>query len=131
MSQRRKNTYLFTDTAVLLCIIFLVCFVSTPSISNISGRYSVSGKISGVSGRKAYLTDDFTLNEIFNDIENTLTVNRNIQSFQNVILRIFNIVFPFAGFCLFVCYFGHFNRKKRQQKHILATSIGGHAPPID
>lgn len=125
----RKRMPVYTNMAVLLCALFLVYFVSDPFLSNRSSGFSTTlGKLKDYTNQGCYISE-FSGNEFYCGTELTLTTNRNMQGFQNILHRFFYILFPFAGFCLLVCCYGHFNRKKSQQKHILATSFGGHAPP--
>ena len=135
---RRRWASFTMNMASLLCVIFFISIVATPSFYGNSGNYELRTKLPINNSRntiliiqegKTYFIEENSISELLSDLERSFIASRSIQNFQHLILRFLNILLPFAGFCVLVCCFGYFNRKKVRPKSIMALSMGGHAPP--
>lgn len=78
--------------------------------------------------RVKYLTA-YIRNEILNDIEANLTITQIFRDYKTVIVKIFNIFLPLTSYGVFAYCLGYFILRRKQLISIMATFIGGHAPP--
>ncbi|MFT4143522.1 MAG: hypothetical protein QM644_03625 [Mobilitalea sp.] len=78
--------------------------------------------------RLKYLTA-YIRNEILSDIEANLTLTQVFRDYKTVIQKIFNIFLPLITYGVFAYCLGYFILRRKHQISIMATYIGGHAPP--
>lgn len=78
--------------------------------------------------RIKYLTN-YIRNEILSDIEANLTITQIFKDYRTVIVKIFNIFLPLITYGVFAYCLGYFILRRKQLISIMATFIGGHAPP--
>ncbi len=78
--------------------------------------------------RIKYLTTNIR-NEILSDIEANLTITQIFRDYKTVIVKIFNIFLPLITYGVFAYCLGYFILRRKQLISIMATFIGGHAPP--
>ena len=140
MKLGRIYARMFTITARCMCAIFFLCLLATSFTGTWNSRYGsvsiprVRSNLTEVqssvmqAGKTSFFTE-FNGNEILSDLEYKLTVNRNIQNLQNNMLRIFNLIIPFMGLGVLLYYYGYVIKKKKKIIPVMATSLGGHAPP--
>lgn len=133
-----QRTRYFQSKSILLflCIVFLVSLIAAPAAYQRIGRMNPSGTVSSgavsppiLQESKSYLISETPANEFLNDLRISLISNRSVQNFQNIIIRVLNILLPFVAFRVLIYCFGYFNRRRFRHKSIMAISIGGHAPP--
>ncbi len=78
--------------------------------------------------RIKYLTN-YIRNEILSDIEANLTITQIFRDYKTVIVKIFNIFLPLITYGVFAYCLGYFILRRKHLISIMATFIGGHAPP--
>lgn len=130
MNLYRKSTNTFLRVSYLLSAVFLLQLIVTP-ISYTQGL-NIAPKQSNPFRQHAqvFIISDFTGNEILTDVETNHFISRNLRDFQRLLNRILNTLsLPFVSFGILLCYFLPSFRKPEQNIPVLATSMGGHAPP--
>ncbi len=125
-----------TDLAGMLCAALIISIFGAPSlhinsVQRVNNTPRTTARPGPMALRESSINfiEETSMSEILGEIERSYITNRYIRRFQSTVLRILNILLPFAEFCVLVYCFGYFNRKKYRQESVMALSMGGHAPP--
>ncbi|HHV09579.1 MAG TPA: hypothetical protein GXX75_04765 [Clostridiales bacterium] len=124
--------------AVLISVVFTVSFITSPSVTGLNEHrvsYTASPK-SLVHAQKplsrtgrSHFISEFSGNEMLKSVETHLIINRNIQNLPNMIYKVNPFLLLLIGLGVFTYRFGYVIRKKQQDRSILSSFLGGHAPP--
>lgn len=136
MSPNIKKTKWIYRVIPLYIVAILLCLAITPSENTYAKNYTTKSILMGTIVKELPSWQTVRIysivgagNETFNEIETYLTISKSFRDFKSTIYRIFNILLTTIEFGVFIYCLGYFIKKKKQHIPIMATSIGGHAPP--
>lgn len=137
MNRIRKYTGRPFAFLLTVCIIFLLFAVVVPSGKNNSPRISAVSRINRIADirdttqrvGKTYFLTPLSGNEIISEIEVNLLTHRQVKDYRGFNFRFNKLLLPIVSLGVLVLCFGYVINKKDQDKSILATFLGGHAPP--
>ncbi len=128
-----KRMRSFTGMQLLISVLFVLQIALLPlAYSNTASPAdrSVGNPLSGY--QEAYIMNDIAVNEILNIISINRIMNKYSGDVQRLIGRLFEVLItPVVILGLLLAYTVTYYKVLRQQKSILSTSLGGHAPPAE
>lgn len=123
----------------LISAAFLFCFIVTPSVySRPDGNLSGSGgvgkdliRIPSKNDTTAFISTVFIKSELLSDIEINYVIHNSFKLVRNLPgTGLYALAFSLISYCIIVSYMKCYIRKSDQQVPLLASSMGGHAPPV-
>ena len=131
LSYKRMKSY--TGMQLMLSVLLVLQIALSPlAYSNTSSpaERSAGGPISRY--QKAYIINDIAVNEILNIISINRIMNKYSGDVQRMIGRLHDVwMAPVVMLGILLAYTVPYCKGLRQQKSILSTSLGGHAPPAE
>lgn len=138
MDLQRKRRWQPCYAFLLISLMFYMPIVTALDIlPDYSGSTAVTAAseavrgipIPGKNNTKTYFITNITGNEAIKELETNLTLERLSWKVRGPVLRFFKLMLMFSGFAILILSTLHVVRKNRQNKSILSTLLGGHAPP--
>jgi hypothetical protein len=123
----------FTGVQLFLSVLFVLQIAFSPlAYSNVVGSAERSSGSPVSRYQEAYLINDIAVNEILNIININRIMNKYSGDAQRIIGRLHEIwMAPVVMLGILLAYTVTYFKVLRQRKSILATSLGGHAPPAE
>jgi hypothetical protein len=139
MNIYHKNDWKHLNYILALIIISQMFTAVSPAASSqysvVSYAYGRAGAVRNLplpvnNGGRLYYLAPFTGNEPIVEIEMYQFFGRNSLGYGGFTLRFLNNLLSGIGLGVLILCFGYVINKKEQLKSILATKLGGHAPPL-
>jgi hypothetical protein len=129
----KKRMKSFVRLQVLLSVLFVVQLAMSPLAYSklISPEDRTAG---GPLSRyqEVYIINDVALNEVLNIINLNRIISKNSKDVQRLVSRFQEVwMAPVVLLGILLIYTATHFQVLRQRKPILATSLGGHAPPAE
>jgi hypothetical protein len=118
---------------LFLSVVFVLQIALSPlAYSNVVGSAERSQGSPVSRYQEAYLINDIAVNEILNIISINRIMNKYSGDAQRIIGRLHEVwMAPVVMLGILLVYTVTYFKVLRQRKSILATSLGGHAPPAE
>ncbi len=128
-----KHMRSFSGIQLLLSILFVLQIALSPlAYSNVTGSSDRSMGSPVSKHQEAYIINDIVMNEVLNIISINRIMNKYSGSVQQIISRLQEVWMSLiVMFGILLVYTVAYFRVLKQQKSILSTSLGGHAPPAE
>lgn len=128
-----KSMRSFTGLQLLLSVFFVLQLALSPlAYSNASGPADRSSRNPVSKYQEAYIINDISVNELLNIISINRIMNKYSGDVQRLIGRLHEVwMAPVVMLGILLAYTATNFKILRQQKSILSTSLGGHAPPAE
>jgi predicted PurR-regulated permease PerM len=138
MVNQGKGTTQLNNAINFICFTFLTCFIIIPSVYlQTEGNLNNIGKINDELMRTPYqktvisfLNTAFTETDLLSDIEINHSINDSFRVIRQLTERNFyGLIIPIVSFGIIICYLKFFIRETDKRRPLLASYLGGHAPP--
>lgn len=133
MCFRTKRRHSFTVIQLLLSVLLVLQIALSPmAYSNTTSPAERSLGSPITRYQEAYIINDIAVNEILNIVSINWVMNRYSGDVQRLIGRLQEIwMAPVVMLGILLAYTVTYYKVLRQQKSVLSTSLGGHAPPAE
>lgn len=138
MNNQSRNKWYYSNALLLLSLTLQLFVVAAPAGDIINQGYSsVAGSPQALTylplpvsdNEKIHYVTAFAGNETINESKSNLVIGRNTVGYKDLVLRFFKLLFSCTILGVLILCFGYVISKRKQNISILATSLGGRAPP--